>query len=95
MNRKELVTSVAKNLNYVQGDVDDVLQGILDTIKNTVAEGEEVRLTNFGTVKSVERSAKMARNPQTGEAVKVGAKRVPVFKPARIFKEMVAGDDVG
>lgn len=93
MNRKELVASVAEKQGFYKSEVETMVDTIFETIMDNVAQGEDVRITNFGSFRPVKRKAKMARNPQTGEAVYVEEKLVPVFKPAIIFKEKVAGVD--
>jgi len=63
---------------------------MFDAIVNTMKKGEEVSIAGFGIFSVKQRAARMARNPKTGEQVKVAAKRVPKFRPAKGLKDTVA-----
>lgn len=67
-----------------------VVDAFLNAIKRALADGSHIEIRGFGTFKVRERRTRMARNPRTGEPVRVPARAVPVFKPSRLFKEEVA-----
>jgi DNA-binding protein HU-beta len=67
-----------------------MLDAILDTIKDTVSDGDKVTLVGFGTFAMMQRSARRGRNPRTGKAINIPAKKVPRFIPGKDFKEIVA-----
>ena len=87
MNKNDLIESVAEEFeltrSYARDLVDSVFQKIIDAANN----GEEVGIFGLGKFKIVERGARKARNPQTGETVKVAAKKVLKFTPAKAMKE--------
>ncbi len=64
---------------------------MIDTIQQQVKKGEKVSLPGFGTFERRARSARTARNPRTGESIKVKASKVPAFKPGAGFKNFVSG----
>lgn len=66
-----------------------MLDAILGTIVDTVADGEKVVLVGFGSFESRSRVAREGRNPKTGEALKIPAAVVPVFIPGKNFREAV------
>jgi nucleoid DNA-binding protein len=67
-----------------------VVDGLLNAIKNALAEQENIEIRGFGTFKVRKRKARMARNPRTGEAVEVPARAVPIFKPSKDLRSQVA-----
>ena len=71
-------------------EAEAALKAVLDTVTDAVASGEKVTLPGFGTFDKRERAARTARNPQTGEAVKVKKTSVPGFKAGAGFKSYVA-----
>ena len=90
MNKELLVKEVTNQINdATQKDIKIVVETVFDTIKNTVASDEKVNITGFGSFESVERAAKKARNPHTGEEIMVAASKAPKFKASKIFKDAV------
>lgn len=91
MNKDELVAEVAKRADLGRAAAASVVDVVTDTIKRSVAAGEKVALVGFGTFEKRVRNARTARNPRTGEQIKVAKTNVPAFKPGAAFKEAVAG----
>ena len=89
MNKKELIDAIAKATGETKRTVSDVLDTAIDEIQKQVKKGTRVSLPGFGTFSRRARAARMGRNPQTGEAVKIKASKVPAFKPGATFKETV------
>lgn len=90
MNKSELVEALAERL----GDkkvATQALDDLVDIISRRVAKGERVSITGFGSFSKVERGARTARNPQTGEKVKVKKSSAPKFKPGAVFKSTTNG----
>ncbi|MFJ5233497.1 HU family DNA-binding protein [Kitasatospora sp. NPDC088391] len=90
MNKAQLVEAVAEQLGGRKAAAEAV-DAVLDTMVRAVVAGDRVSVTGFGTFEKVERSARFARNPQTGERVKVKKTAVPRFRPGQGFKDLVAG----
>jgi len=65
------------------------LDAILAAIQKTLKKGNDVTLVGFGTFKISKRKARVGRNPQTGKALKIAAKKVPVFKAGKGLKDAV------
>lgn len=89
MNKKELVDVVAEKTGFTKKDVGFVTDQLFEQITDTLSEGDKVSLSGFGTYQVKVRKARMARNPQTGEAIEVPEKNAPVFKPSKALKEAV------
>ena len=91
MNKKELIDSIADKTGESRRTVNEVLDTTITQIQSQVKKGERVSLPGFGTFERRNRSARTARNPRTGEEIKVPATKVPAFKPGSSFKDFVAG----
>jgi DNA-binding protein HU-beta len=91
LNKTELIESVAGSTGESKRTVTDVLDETINQIQKSVKKGDKVTLPGFGTFSRRDRSARTARNPQTGEEIKVKATKVPGFKAGAGFKEVVSG----
>jgi integration host factor subunit beta len=88
MIRSELVTKVAeKNPHLTLRDVEGIVGVVFDQITSALSEGRRVELRGFGAFSTRDRDARTGRNPRTGSAVDVDAKRVPYFKPGKELRE--------
>lgn len=91
MNRKELVDAIQKHTLVARTDVDKVLGSLIQHTQVAVKKGERVALVGFGTFERQDRKARTARNPRSGDPVKVKATKVPRFRAGQGFKDVVAG----
>ncbi len=89
MNRKELVNAVAAHTGLEPRDVDKTLRGATEVIEAVAAKGEQVTISGFAKFARVDRPARMARNPATGEPVKVKASKKAKITPLKGFKDAV------
>lgn len=90
MTKSELVAAAAKKSGLTIKDTDKALGALLETVTETLAGGDKVQLTGFGTFEVRERAAREARNPQKpGETVMVPASKVPAFKAGASLKKAV------
>ncbi len=90
MNKTELAAAVAAKTDMTKKDAEKALNAMLETLAETLAKGEKVQLVGFGTFKTKERAARMAKNPRTRETVAVPATRVPDFTAGQALKAKVA-----
>ncbi len=88
MNRKELVDALASNTGKSRKESDAFLTAFVDTVKGELKKDGSVNLVGFGSFKVNARPAREARNPRTGEKIKIPARKVPVFKAGKGLKEM-------
>ena len=87
MNKAQLVEHLASEVHLAKADCERILETTVETIKKNVRKGEDVTLVGFGTFTRSKRKARTARNPQTGEPIKVPARTVPKFRCGKDFKE--------
>jgi DNA-binding protein HU-beta len=91
LNKSELIDAVASSTGESKRAVSDMLEATLTAIQKQVKKGDSVTIPGFGTFSRRARSARTARNPRTGEEIKVKATKVPAFKPGTGFKTLVSG----
>ncbi|MGW2551483.1 HU family DNA-binding protein [Streptomyces sp. NPDC001635] len=90
MNKAQLVEAIADKMGGRQ-QAADAVDAVLDAIVRAVVGGDRVSVTGFGSFEKVERPARYARNPQTGERVRVRKTSVPRFRAGQGFKDLVSG----
>jgi DNA-binding protein HU-beta len=91
MTKSQLVTRLADSGGVTRKQADDLLAVLTDTIVKTVKKGESVKIPGLGVFRLRKMRARMGRNPQTGEAIKIPARRKVGFSVAKTFKETVLG----
>ena len=89
MRKSDIVRRIADATGLRQVKAEDAVEAILDEIKATLSEGEEVILRRFGTFSVRAKAARQGRNPKTGEASEISARCVVRFKPGSEFKAAV------
>lgn len=89
MNKAELITAVSNKVTVSKNDIDEVITAFTNVITNALVDGDRVTLSGFGTYEVVERAARTARNPKTGEPISVPASKVPKFKPGKTLKNAI------
>lgn len=89
MNKQAIAELVQAKLGGTKVQAEEVVDTIFEAIIGTMKKGGEVSIAGFGIFSVKGRPARMARNPKTGEQVKVAAKKVPKFRPAKGLKDAV------
>ncbi|WP_081968202.1 HU family DNA-binding protein [Mycobacterium kyorinense] len=91
MNKAELIDVLTEKLGSDRRSATAAVENVVDTIVRAVHKGESVTITGFGVFEQRRRAARVARNPRTGETVKVKPTSVPAFRPGAQFKAVVSG----
>ncbi|NLL99960.1 MAG: HU family DNA-binding protein [Treponema sp.] len=89
MNKSELIDAMAKETGLTKKDTEATLKAFINVVSKTLTKGESVQLIGFGTFDISSRSARMGRNPLTGEEIKIKASKSPKFKAGKALKDMV------
>jgi DNA-binding protein HU-beta len=89
-NKAQLIEALTERLGDKKA-ASEAVDGLVDIIIRTVNKGEKVTITGFGVFEKRARAARTARNPRTGEAVKVKKTNVPAFRAGTTFKDVVSG----
>jgi DNA-binding protein HU-beta len=88
MTKAELIDSVAQ-VTCSKKEAADAVDAVVAAISGSLKKGEAVALRGLGTFSVTKRAARAGRNPQTGEAIKIAARTVPVFKAGKELKDAV------
>ncbi|MET3803839.1 DNA-binding protein HU-beta [Nakamurella sp. UYEF19] len=91
MNKTDLINQLAQRLDGDKKVAQNAVEGIIDLVQREVQRGENVSISGFGVFEKRARAARTARNPRTGQAVKVKKTTVPAFRPGKYFKDVIAG----
>jgi DNA-binding protein HU-beta len=89
MNKQAIVEAVNGVLNTTKVQAEQIVDKVFDSIVATLKKGEEVSIAGLGIFSVKQRAARDARNPRTGETVKVAAMKVPKFRAAKALKDAV------
>jgi DNA-binding protein HU-beta len=91
MNKAELIDVLTEKMGSDRRSATAAVENVVDTIVRAVHKGDSVTITGFGVFEQRRRAARVARNPRTGETVKVKPTSVPAFRPGAQFKAVVSG----
>jgi integration host factor subunit beta len=89
MTKAELVERVAEKINLTKKQTEAIVNILLDSVTEALSEGDKVELRGFGSFRTRQRNPREGRNPKTGDAVFIPAKKVPFFKAGKELREMV------
>lgn len=90
MNKTELIAAVAAKCALSKKDAEKAVNATFETIADVLAKKDKIQLVGFGGFETKKRDARMGRNPQTKETIKIPATTIPVFKAGKALKEKVA-----
>lgn len=87
MNKNELISKVAEKSDLSKKDAEKAINSFIETIKETLTEGDKVQLVGFGTFEVRDRPARKGHNPATGQEIQIAASKAPVFKAGKALKD--------
>lgn len=89
MTKPELIAQISEKAGLSKKDAAAALAAILSTITETLTAGDKLAIPSLGTFEVRERAARTGKNPRTGEAVTIAAKKLPAFKAAKALKDAI------
>ena len=89
MNKTELTAALAANAGISKKDAEKALNAFVDVVTDTLSKGDKVQIVGFGSFEVKDRPARVARNPRTGEEIKIDASKAPAFKAGKALKDTV------
>jgi len=89
MTKADIVSEIAKSTGIDKASVLETIEKFMETVKDSLAEGENVYLRGFGSFIVKTRSQKVARNIKEETSIIIPAHKIPAFKPAKVFMEQV------
>lgn len=87
MNKATLIAKIAEKSELNKKQAEAALNAFTDTVVEALKEGDKIQLIGFGTFEIKERAARIGRKPSTGESIEIPAKKSPVFKAGKGFKD--------
>ena len=89
MNKSELIEAIAASADIPKAAASRALDAMVDSVTESLKQGDSVSLVGFGTFSIKERAARTGRNPQTGQPIEISAAKVPSFKAGKALKDAV------
>ncbi|HEY8418013.1 MAG TPA: HU family DNA-binding protein [Limnochordales bacterium] len=90
MTKAELVDRVAAKTGLTKKDAGRAVEALFEAVTEALSSGERVQIVGFGTFEVRQRAARRGRNPQTGQDIRIAARKIPAFKAGKALKESVA-----
>ncbi len=87
MTKLDIVERIYKEAGFSKKEAAELVDLLFATIKETLARGEKVKISGFGNFTIRDKATRVGRNPQTGEAMEISARRVLTFRPSQVLKE--------
>lgn len=95
LTRADLSESVHRQIGLSRSESADMVKAVLDLVSDTLVRGNSVKLSSFGTFLVRSKNGRVGRNPKTGEEVPITPRRVLVFRPSQVMKNVINGLEPG
>lgn len=95
MTKADIVEALYEKVGFSKKEAADLVELVFDTIKNTLSQGQKIKISGFGNFVVREKRSRVGRNPQTGESIEIGARRVLTFRPSQVLRAEVNASLVG
>lgn len=95
LTRADLGEAVHRQIGLSRSESADLVKSVLDLISDTLVDGQSVKLSSFGTFMVRSKNGRVGRNPKTGEEVPITPRRVLVFRPSQVMKNVINGLEPG
>ncbi|MCP4867737.1 MAG: integration host factor subunit alpha [Proteobacteria bacterium] len=87
MTKADIIEAVYEQIGFSKKEAADVVELVFETMKDTLSEGEKIKISGFGNFVVRDKKARVGRNPQTGDPLTIEARRVLTFKPSQVLKD--------
>ena len=91
MTKKDLVERIYPELRFSKKESLDLLESVISIMKSTLESGEDVKISGFGKFEVNQKKDRKGRNPATGEAITIEARRILSFKPSALLRQRING----
>lgn len=89
MTKADLIENVYLKTGFSKKESAEIVETVFDLIKDTLEEGEKIKIAGFGNFVVKEKSTRRGRNPQTGEEIEISARKILTFKPSQVLKNAI------
>ena len=93
MTKADIVEHIYERVGFSKKESAELVERVFDIIKDTLSRGEKVKISGFGNFVVREKNARKGRNPQTGEEIRLDARRVLTFKPSLVLKTVLNDEE--
>lgn len=94
MTKADIVEKVYDKIGFSKKEASELVELVFSSLKTVLENGDKVKISGFGNFVVREKKERIGRNPQTGEQIKISARRVLTFRPSQVLKGMLNGEDV-
>lgn len=94
VTKADIVEKVYQKIGFSKKEASELVELVFGTLKDVLENGEKVKISGFGNFVVRGKNERVGRNPQTGEQIKISARRVLTFRPSQVLKAMLNGEDV-
>lgn len=94
MTKADIVEKVYQKLGFSKKESSELVEMVFGILKDTLERGEKVKISGFGNFMVRDKKERIGRNPQTGNQIKISARRVLTFRPSQVLKAMLNGEDI-
>ena len=89
MTKADIVDAIYERLGFSKKEAADLVELVFDSVKETLAAGEKIKVSGFGNFVVREKRSRVGRNPQTGQSIEISARRVLTFRPSQVLRAEV------
>jgi integration host factor subunit alpha len=93
MTKADIVEKVYQKIGFSKKEASELVELVFDSLKEVLQRGDKVKISGFGNFVVRGKNERVGRNPQTGEQIKISARRVLTFRPSQVLKAMLNGED--
>lgn len=94
VTKADIVEKVYQKIGFSKKEASELVELVFDALKDVLEKGEKVKISGFGNFVVRGKNERVGRNPQTGEQIKISARRVLTFRPSQVLKAMLNGEDI-
>lgn len=94
MTKADIVEKVYQKIGFSKKEASELVELVFTSLKDKLKNGDKVKISGFGNFVVREKNERVGRNPQTGEQIKISARRVLTFRPSQVLKAMLNGEDI-
>ena len=95
VTKADIVERINERIGYSKKESAEIVETLLETMKQSLGEGEKVKISGFGNFEVRKKNPRIGRNPQTKEEIEISARRVLTFKPSQVIKKQMNGYGAG
>lgn len=93
MTKADIVENIYDKVGFSKKESAELVELVFDTLKETLERGDKVKISGFGNFQVRQKRARIGRNPQTGQAIEISARRVLTFRPSQVLKADLNGGE--